>query len=105
MKKELRRGIAGLLSVAVLASAAAVPCELRVNASAQLLGETTFDYKALPWHTCESSPAKQNFELDDGTFHVQVLVPQGDEKEKWDLQFRHRNLNFIAGHTYEIDFQ
>ena len=71
----------------------------------QVLGEPSFDHKALPRHTCESSPAKQDFEFkSDKAFHITVLEPVGAEKSKWDLQFRHRNLNFKSGHTYEVSF-
>jgi len=106
--KNLKRSLASVAAVAMLAGAVAAPLsnvDVVSAANGQMLGETTFEYKALPWHTCESSPAKQNFNLEDGTLHVEVLVPQGADKEKWDLQVRHRNLDLKAGHTYEISFR
>ena len=105
--KNLKRSLAAVAAVAMLAGVVAFPVsDIDVVSAGQVLGETSFDYKALPWHTCESSPAKQNFELtDDGTLHVMVLTAQGADKEKWDLQVRHRNLNFKAGHTYTVSFK
>ena len=77
-----------------------------MTASAGLVvGESEFTHKALPWHTCESSPAKQDFDISEGSFHVIVKVPQGADKEKWDLQVRHRNLNFKSGHEYKVSFK
>ncbi len=71
----------------------------------QLLGETTFDYKGLPWHTVTQSPAKQNFAIEDGAYHISIINAVGADHEKWDLAFRHKNLNFKAGHTYEVSFK
>jgi len=105
--KNLKRSLAAVAAVAMLAGVVAFPVsDIDVVSAGQVLGETSFDYKALPWHTCESSPAKQNFELTkDGTLHVMILTAQGADKEKWDLQVRHRNLNFKAGHTYTVSFK
>ena len=71
----------------------------------QLLGETSFDYKGLPWHTVTQSPAKQNFAIEDGAYHISIINAVGADHEKWDLAFRHKNLNFKAGHTYEVSFK
>jgi len=105
--KNLKRSLAAVAAVAMLAGVVAFPVsDIDVVSAGQVLGETSFDYKALPWHTCESSPAKQNFELtEDGELHVMILTAQGADKEKWDLQVRHRNLNFKAGHTYTVSFK
>ncbi len=75
-----------------------------VKEGVQVLGETSFDYKSLPWHTVSSSPAKQDFSIEDGAFHIDILNSVGADHEKWDMCFRHRNLNFKAGHTYEVSF-
>ncbi len=108
MKRKFRRGLAAVCSLAMLASVAALPCGTVASAEGedrQLLGETDFEYKMLPWHTVESAPAKQNFEItSDGELHITVLKAEGADKEKWDLELRHRNLSFHAGHTYEIEF-
>ncbi|MBO5104542.1 MAG: glycoside hydrolase family 9 protein [Ruminococcus sp.] len=106
MHKKISRAIAGsLMSAAMLATAlTGVVAPMSVSAG-QVLGETTFDHKALPWHTCETSPAKQEFDIKGQEFHITVKVPLGGEEAKWDLQFRHRNLNFKAGHTYKVSFK
>jgi len=103
MHKSTKRVVAALLAVATIAPAAMNMAPMIASAG-EVLGESTFDYKALPWHTCESSPAKQNFDVKSGAFHVEVLVPEGGEKAKWDLQVRCRNLNFKANHVYEVSF-
>ena len=71
----------------------------------QLLGETSFDYKGLPWHTVTQSPAKQSFAIEDGAYHISIINAEGADHEKWDLAFRYRNLSFKAGHTYEVSFK
>ena len=101
-----KRIVAALCAVSMLAGTFAVPDALNAVRAGQILGETSFDYKMLPWHTCESRPAKQDFELtEDGNLHIKILKAEGAEGEKWDLQLRHRNLNFRAGYTYEINFK
>ena len=91
--KNLKRSLAAVAAVAMLAGAVAAPISTaNVVSAGEVLGETSFEYKALPWHTCESSPAKQTFSIEDGTFHVKILKASGADKEKWDLQVRHRNL-------------
>ena len=104
MHKKSRMIIASLAAAAMVAPTA-VGFMAPLSASAvEVCGESDFAYKALPWHTCESSPAKQNFAIEDGTFHVKILNPKGPEQQ-WDLQFRHRNLDFKKGHTYEVSFK
>ncbi|MDE5583484.1 MAG: glycoside hydrolase family 9 protein [Ruminococcus sp.] len=105
MHKKFSRAIAAsLMSAAMLATAVAGTVAPITASAGQVLGETTFDHKALPWHTCESSPAKQDFEIKGKEFHITVKVAEGADKSKWDLQFRHRNINFKAGHTYKVSF-
>ncbi|MBO5162854.1 MAG: glycoside hydrolase family 9 protein [Ruminococcus sp.] len=106
MHKKISKAIAGsLMSMAMLATAVTGTIAPLSASAGQVLGETSFTNKALPWHTCETSPAKQDFRLEDEAFHITVKVPEGGEKSKWDLQFRHRNLNFKAGHEYEVSFK
>jgi len=104
--KNYRKILAAAASAALLAWYAAPAASfMNVSAEVQILGETKFDYKAFPWHTCETSPARQLFEIGwDGTFHIMIVKAEGADREKWDLQFRHRKLDFKAGHTYEVSF-
>ena len=103
MHKKIAKAVtASIMAASMLSTTVATVAPMTVSAENQVLGETTFDHKALPWHTCESSPAKQTFSIEDGTFHVKVIVPEGADKEKWDLQVRHRKIDLIGGHTYKI---
>ena len=54
---------ASLMAAAMLTTTVATIAPMSVSAG-QVLGENDFTYKALPWHTCETNPAKQTFELD-----------------------------------------
>jgi endoglucanase len=103
-KKIVKAVTASLMAASMLSTTVATVVPMTVSAG-QVLGETKFEYKALPWHTCESQPAKQTFRIEDDAFHVKVLVPEGAEKSKWDLQVRHRGLNFTKGHKYEVRFK
>jgi len=105
MHKKISRAIVGsLMAATMVAPTVANVVPMNAEAKSQVLGETSFDYKALPWHTCETSPAKQDFAIEDGAFHITVVNPVGGDHEKWDLQFRHRNLDFKAGHEYKVSF-
>lgn len=103
-RKFLKKAIAFTSALVMVSGAAACMPLTRINAD-ELLGETSFDYKMLPWHTVESSPAKQFFEIEDGAVHITIKNAQGMDGEAWDLQFRHKNLNFKAGHTYKVSFR
>ncbi|HAG12636.1 MAG TPA: glycoside hydrolase family 9 [Ruminococcus sp.] len=109
MHRRTKMAVASILAAATVAPMAVTSiAPLTASAAdegAQILGETDFTYKALPWHTCETSPAKQNFRIEDGAFHVTIKTALGGAGAKWDLQFRHRNLNFYAGETYKVSFQ
>jgi endoglucanase len=108
MHKKIAKAVAAsLMATTLLSTTVATVVPMSVSAG-EILGENTFEYKALPWHTCETNPAKQTFKLDNGTFHVTVVEPGGEAKggeSRWDLQFRCRNLNFRAGHTYKIHWE
>ena len=105
MKTKFSKAVAAsLIAAAMITPTVANIASINVSAS-QVLGETSFDYKLLPWHTCETSPARQRFAIEDGACHIVIDVAEGGDGEKWDLQFRHRNLNFKAGHTYKVSFK
>lgn len=71
----------------------------------QLLKETNFDDgSGLPWHICETSPADADFELKDGRYYVTINTVNHDGGERWDIQFRHRELFVENGHTYTLSF-
>ena len=105
MHNKTQKFISGILSLAMLAASTSAYIAPMSASAVQVLGETSFENKSLPWHICSSNPAKQSFNIEDGTFHIQIRVPEGSEHEKWDLQFRHRGLNFKKGHEYKVSFK
>jgi len=72
------------------------------------LGQNDFEEGVgLPWHTCVTNPAQQEFNIDGGTYNVKIVNPGGEKEggeSRWDCQFRHRSLHIEAGHTYKISF-
>ena len=104
MHNKITKAItASFMAAAMLTTTVATVAPMSVSAG-EILGESNFDYKALPWHTCETNPAKQTFNLDNGMFHVKIVNAKGGDGDRWDLQTRHRNLNFKAGHTYKVSW-
>lgn len=80
------------------------------NANAgQQLGQTNFDDGVgLPWHICESDPAKMDFEIDKGVYKITIENPGGASnggEDRWDCQFRHRGLKIVAGHQYKVNYE
>ncbi|QTL97152.1 cellulase [Iocasia frigidifontis] len=71
----------------------------------QLLKETNFNEgSGLPWHIVETAPAEASFELTDGRYYVTIEKVNPSGGERWDLQFRHRELFVESGHTYTLSF-
>ncbi len=74
-----------------------------------LLYERTFDNGlCYPWHTCEDSGGKCQFQVVDvpgqsgnRAFRLTVLEPG---QNKWSVQMRHRGITLEQGHTYKIKF-
>ena len=108
MHNKTKKLMAGIMAAAMVTTASAAAASPAANAEkriVQVLGESTFEKKAVPWQTVEAWPARQKFNIEDGAFHIYVLVPEGADKEKWDLQVKHRNLSFRAGHEYKVSFK
>ena len=101
MKKVFKSIAASLVSVAMIAPSVA---NFSVSAS-QLIGETTFDNKILPWQAVQCGNAEQNVQVQSGALLVDIFSANGADNERWDLQLRHRDLDFKAGHTYEVSFK
>lgn len=107
MKKQFRKRIAAAAMAAAMSAAAVstLPAIPAYGAYGEILGESTFQYKILPWHLYEQAPAKQDFSIDNGTAHITILKAKGkDDRYSEDLQFRYRKLFLKAGHTYKISF-
>jgi len=102
-KKVLKKVSAGLLTSSLLAGTV-LPAF-----AGQQLGQTNFDNGVgLPWHTCESGPAKLTFDLAGGSFNVTIVNPGGVERggeSWWDAQLRHRKLTIVKGHKYTISYE
>ncbi|WP_295154623.1 glycoside hydrolase family 9 protein, partial [uncultured Ruminococcus sp.] len=104
MHKTMKRIASGFLaSVVTLSTAAAL---VPMNAFAgELLGQNDFDAGVgLPWHTCETNPAKQTFNISGGTYNVHIVDNDGPES-RWDLQLRHRGLEIKEGKTYKVHWE
>ncbi|MCM1132775.1 MAG: glycoside hydrolase family 9 protein [Ruminococcus flavefaciens] len=103
MHKKISKAIAGsLMSAAMLATSVTSIIAPMTASAGQQLGQTDFeDGTGLPWHVCETAPAKQHFDIENGKYIV-TIDNQNGGNGRWDLQLRHRGLSIVAGHTYEI---
>jgi endoglucanase len=108
MHKRIAKAVtASLMAATMLTTTVATVIPMSVSAG-NMLGESEFTKKGLPWHTCETSPAKQTFEIKDGQYVCTIKEPGGQAKggeSRWDLQFRHRKLKIQSGHTYKIHWE
>ena len=106
MHKTFGKKVAGGLMAAAMAASAATAVMAPMGAFAgNQLGQSTFDDGVgLPWHTCETNPAKQTFDISDGTYNVTIVNNDGPES-RWDLQLRHRGLKIEEGHTYKVHWE
>ncbi len=102
MHNKIAKAITGSLTAAAMLATSAVAF-IPMNASAgQILGQVDFDEGVgLPWHTCETNPARQTFDIDGGTYNVHIENSDGTAG-RWDLQLRHRGLSLDTSHTYTI---
>ncbi|MBO4877929.1 MAG: glycoside hydrolase family 9 protein [Ruminococcus sp.] len=102
MNRKFKAITGSLMAVAMLASSAAVFAVPVTADAGQLLGQTDFeDGVGIPWHTCETEPARQHCEITDGKYFIHIDNPDGADA-RWDLQFRHRGLKILEGHTYTL---
>ena len=108
MNKHITRVTAALLAAAMTVpltiNAATLTDPAPAKTTVELCGESEFTYKSAPWQACATSPAKQNFRIEDGEFHIRILTARGTD-DYWDLQFRHGKLNFKKDHTYKVSFR
>ena len=103
MRKKIKRVLTALAACAVLMQSAA----LSVFAGEQL-GQSDFnDGVGLPWHICESATGQMDFTIDGGCYNITIVNPGGRSnggEDRWDCQFRHRNLTLVSGHTYRMSY-
>ncbi len=103
MKRQTKKALIAAAAAAMLMQS------LPLTAFAgELLGQSDFTEGAgLPWHICESMTGKMEFNIDDGTYNITVVNPGGVSnggEDRWDCQFRHRNLTLVSGHTYRLTY-
>ena len=102
MHKKIAKAITGSLTAAAMLATSAVAFIPMSASAGQQLGQVDFEEGVgLPWHTCETNPAKQTFEISGGSYNVEIVTPGGTEG-RWDLQLRHRGLKIVKGHSYTI---
>ncbi len=103
-KKHSKAVIASLLAATMTVSAVFPAMPVVAVTEGEILGESTFDYKMIPWHTVDARPARQDFRIEEGAVHITIISAKGESRDTYDLQFRHRKLNFQAGHKYKVSF-
>ena len=102
MHNKIAKAITGSLTAAAMLATSAVAFIPMSASAGELLGQTDFEEGVgLPWHTCETNPARQTFDTDGGSYNVHIEVPKGTEG-RWDLQLRHRGLSIQSGKKYTI---
>ncbi|MBR1897718.1 MAG: glycoside hydrolase family 9 protein [Oscillospiraceae bacterium] len=103
MKKHLQRLLAAGAAFSVLVQSSALTAF-----AGEQLGQSDFsEGVGLPWHICESATGKMDFSIDGGTYNITVVNPGGRSnggEDRWDCQFRHRNLTLTSGHTYRMTY-
>ncbi len=106
MHKKMAKAITGSFLAATMAASVATQFVAPMSASAgNMLGQSTFDDGiGLPWHVCETNPAKQTFEIENGKYTVSIVKNNGGDG-RWDLQLRHRKLKIQSGHQYKISWE
>lgn len=109
LKKKLGKKVAAFASAAVMTISAVTTGLGALSASAgEELGEGTFNEgKGLPWHICESATGVMKFDITDGIYAILIENPGGTGnggEDRWDCQFRHRNLTIESGHTYRLTY-
>ena len=73
MHKKLGKILSSSLLAATMLTTATVSFVAPMSASAgNMLGQSNFDDGVgLPWHTCETNPAKQTFDISGGIVWLQ----------------------------------
>ncbi|EXM40731.1 glycoside hydrolase family 9 [Ruminococcus albus SY3] len=106
MHKTMKRIAAGLVAITAGLSAAAASAPMSVFAEdEQILIQSDFEAGiGLPWRTLENAPARQDFDISDGTYNITIQNNDGPES-RWDLQFRCRNIIIHKGHTYKVHWK
>lgn len=105
MKKLLTSIIAGVLSAAMIAPLTAAPPAPLTAQAYELLKETSFNKKLLPWQALSLNGAYQTWDIEDGAAHMTIYRPYGEYQAHTELQFRYDGLSFRKGHQYKVSFK
>ncbi|MBR3970900.1 MAG: dockerin type I repeat-containing protein [Ruminococcus sp.] len=101
-KKSVKKFAAGLLSAAMLATAATGAIMPVYTSGAELIRQSDFEKgEFAPWASVESGDAKQSLSVLDGKLVVNVINNTGGDG-RWDLRLRHRGFAIAKDHEYEI---
>lgn len=111
--RKLNKRVLSAVTALLITSGTAAPVlygAYSLNAGAgQQLGQTNFDEGVgLPWHVCESAPGEMDFEIDNGSYKITIVNPGGASaggEDRWDCQFRHRDLKIVSGHQYKVSYE
>lgn len=111
--RQLRNKTVSLSAAALITFSAAAPAFFQSPISdayaGQQLGQTNFDDGiGLPWHIVESGPSKMKFAVEDGVYKITIENPGGASRggeDRWDCQFRHRELKIVSGHQYKVEYE
>ncbi len=105
MKRKMK-ALYALTAAAFLMQSA--PAAMMTANAGEMVGQSDFtEGIGLPWHICESMTGKMEFSIDGGTYNITVVNPGGASnggEDRWDCQFRHRNLTLVSGHTYRLTY-
>ena len=105
MHNKIAKAITSSLTAAAMLATSAVAFIPMSASAGQQLGQTDFEEGVgLPWHTCETNPAKQTFDISGGTYNVHIVNQKGTDG-RWDLQLRHRSLHIESGHEYKLTWK
>ncbi|ADU21299.1 glycoside hydrolase family 9 protein [Ruminococcus albus] len=106
MHKKMKRIVAGLVAITGALSATAASAPMSVFAkNEQIIIQSDFNAgMGLPWRTFENAPARQDFDISDGTYNITIQNNDGPES-RWDLQFLYKNFYIQKGHTYKVHWK
>ncbi len=106
MHKTMKRIVAGLVAITGALSATAASAPMSVFAkNEQIIIQSDFNAgMGLPWRTFENAPARQDFDISDGTYNITIQNNDGPES-RWDLQFLYKNFYIQKGHTYKVHWK
>ncbi|MDP4176955.1 MAG: glycoside hydrolase family 9 protein [Bacillota bacterium] len=99
-----KRILTGLLSVIMSLGISSPIANIQTFASTELLKVSDFtDGTGLPWTEVETPPSHADCDISGGSYNIKITnVATGSER--FDLQFRYRNLTIMNGCTYSIKF-